>query len=149
MRILDKSHWGGRIPPWWLFCLRGEGKGRTPLPQAFGCAIVWLRAGMKGWNNEDSTSFTWDPMTTSYIKMQNQVVSQGMVTGRRLEVRELCLSFPWGWRGSHFDPARPRAPSLLKSKPDLVTKRQPWFRREDPLAGRGSAGQGREDPCLL
>lgn len=36
-------------------------------------------------------------MTTSYIKMQNQVVSQGMVKGRRLEVRELCFSFPWAW----------------------------------------------------
>lgn len=31
----------------------------------------------------------------------------------------------------------PRALPLLKSKPDLVTKRQPWFRQEDPLGGVG------------
>lgn len=72
------------------------GKGRTPLPQALGYAVVWLRSGKKGWDNEDLTPLTWDLKTTNYIKTQNQVVLQGMVRGRSLEVRELFF-FPWSW----------------------------------------------------
>lgn len=40
----------------------------------------------------------------------------------------------------------PRALLLLKSKPDLVTRRQPWFRQEDLL--RKEVGGGREREAL-
>lgn len=54
-------------------------------------AMPWYGPDLerRGWDNEDSTPLTWDLKTISYIKMQNQVVSQGMVKGRSLEVREL------------------------------------------------------------
>ena len=44
------------------------------------------------------TPLTWEPKT-SYIKMQNEVVSQGMMREKRLEMWELCFPFPRGWWG--------------------------------------------------
>lgn len=59
----------------------------------------WLFHGMAQiWNEgagimRTSIPLTWDPkIASSYMKMQTQVVSQGMVRGRKLEVRELCFS---------------------------------------------------------
>lgn len=57
----------------------------------------WLFHGMAQiWNEgagimRTSIPLTWDPKIASYIKMQKQVVSQGSMRGRKLEVRELCF----------------------------------------------------------
>lgn len=79
--------------------------------------------------------------------MQNQVVSQGMVRGSRLEVRELYFAFPGGWWGSHLNLAKGTSPAERETRPDNMAAAMVQAR--GPFGGAGPAYRGQGGPVFI